>query len=196
MKSLIMALLRLPDKIANAFTLKYRHITSGKNLTINGKLKVYGHGEITLGDHVTINSSASSNPIGGDTRTTFSIIPGAKFTVGNHVGISNATIVCHEQVIIEDGVQIGGSVKVYDTNFHSLDAEERDGADMALAQKRPVHIKENAFIGAHSIILKGVTIGKGSIIGAGSVVTKDVPDGEVWGGNPAKCIRGRKIDVI
>lgn len=192
MKSLIMAILRLPDKMANAFILKYRHIVHGENLTINGKLKVYGHGEISLGNHVTINSSASSNPIGGDTRTTFSIVPGAKLTIGNRTGISNATIVCHEQVIIEDGVQIGGSVKIYDTNFHSLDEEKRDGADMALAQKRPVHIKENAFIGAHSIILKGVTIGKGSIIGAGSVVTKDVPDGEVWGGNPAKCIRGRK----
>ena len=40
--------------------------------------------------------------------------------------------------------------------------------------------------GAHSIILKGVTIGARSIIGAGSVVTKDVPANEVWLGNPAK----------
>lgn len=47
------------------------------------------------------------------------------------------------------------------------------------------------FIGAHSIILKGVTIGECAIIGAGSVVTKDVGDDEIWGGNPAKCIRKR-----
>lgn len=50
-------------------------------------------------------------------------------------------------------------------------------------------IKDNAFIGAHSIILKGVTIGEKSIIGAGSVVARDVPDGEIWAGNPAKFIK-------
>lgn len=193
MKKLLFGILQIPDRIFNAIVLHYRHIVHGDGLVINGRLKVYGHGSIIMGEHVTINSSASSNPIGGDTRTTFSLIPGAVLTIGNHVGISNVTIVCHEQVVIEDGVQIGGSVKIYDTNFHSLEEEKRDGADMALARKRPVHIKENAFIGAHSIILKGVTIGKGSIIGAGSVVTRDVPDGEVWGGNPAKCIRGTGV---
>lgn len=53
----------------------------------------------------------------------------------------------------------------------------------------PVVIKDGVFIGAHCIILKGVTIGEKSIIGAGSVVTKSIPDGEIWAGNPAKFIR-------
>lgn len=189
MKRLIRGLLKLPDRCVNAWVIRYRNIRHGKNLTINGRLKVYGHGSIVIGENVTINSSASSNPIGGDERTIFSLVPQAKLTIGSQVGISNASIVCHQEVIIEDGVQIGGSVKIYDTNFHSLNQEERDGADMALAAKKPVRIRKNAFIGAHSIILKGVTVGQGSIVGAGSVVTKDIPDGEVWGGNPAKCIR-------
>ena len=50
-------------------------------------------------------------------------------------------------------------------------------------------IKEGAFIGTRCLILKGVTIGKGAVVGAGSVVTKDIPDGEIWAGNPAKFIR-------
>jgi len=51
-----------------------------------------------------------------------------------------------------------------------------------------VVIEENVFVGAGSIVLPGVSIGKGSIIGAGSVVTKDIPSGVVAGGNPARII--------
>jgi len=49
-----------------------------------------------------------------------------------------------------------------------------------------VTIKDNAKIGAGSILIAGITIGTGVIIGAGSVVTKDVPDYETWYGNPAR----------
>ena len=54
---------------------------------------------------------------------------------------------------------------------------------------KPVLIRQGAFIGAHSIILKGVTIGRHSVIGAGSVVTHDVPDNEIWAGNPAVFVK-------
>ncbi len=52
-----------------------------------------------------------------------------------------------------------------------------------------VRIKRGAYIGVHSIILPGVTIGEGAIVGAGSVVTKDVPAFTVVAGNPAREIR-------
>ena len=45
------------------------------------------------------------------------------------------------------------------------------------------------FIGGGSIILKGVTIGERAVVGAGTVVTKDIPAGEIWAGNPARFIR-------
>lgn len=50
-------------------------------------------------------------------------------------------------------------------------------------------LKRGCSIGANSSILCGVTIGENAMIGAGSVVTKDVPDGELWFGNPAKFVR-------
>lgn len=57
------------------------------------------------------------------------------------------------------------------------------------ALSKPIVIEDDVFIGAHSIILKGVNIGQGAIIAAGSVVTKSIPAYETWGGNPAKKIR-------
>lgn len=51
-----------------------------------------------------------------------------------------------------------------------------------------IEIEDNTFIGAYATIMPNVHIGKNCIIAAGSVVTKDVPDNEVWGGVPAKYI--------
>ena len=60
--------------------------------------------------------------------------------------------------------------------------------DWKTAQSAPIYIGNYAFIGARSIICKGVTIGEHAIIAAGSVVVKDIPADEIWGGNPAKFI--------
>ena len=59
----------------------------------------------------------------------------------------------------------------------------------------PIVIGNDVFVGANSIILKGVTIGDRAIIGAGSIVTKDIPKDEVWAGNPAKFIRKIKLEI-
>ena len=59
-----------------------------------------------------------------------------------------------------------------------------------------VTIKHHSFIGARTIICISVTIGPNSIVGAGSVVTKDIPEGEVWGGNPCVFIRKRNLDEL
>lgn len=79
---------------------------------------------------------------------------------------------------------------VFTTDFHSLDPKTRRGKDDIMNRvSAPVIIEDNAFIGARSIILKGVTIGMNSVVGAGSVVTKSIPANEIWAGNPAKFIR-------
>lgn len=143
---------------------------------------------LQIGDNVKIWSKASVNPTSGFNQSSFRTEEKGNIQIGNNVGLSHVNITSYESVIIEDNVRIGSGVKIWDTDFHSLDYEDRINEDRRIKSK-PIRVCEGAFIGACSIILKGVTIGRHSIIGAGSVVTKDVPDGEIWAGNPAQFIR-------
>lgn len=54
-----------------------------------------------------------------------------------------------------------------------------------------VRVADNAFIGMNSLIINSIDIGGGAVLAAGSVVTRDIPEWEIWGGNPAKFIRKR-----
>ena len=54
---------------------------------------------------------------------------------------------------------------------------------------KPVLIDENAWLGANSTVLPGVTVGKNAVVAAGAVVTKDVPANTVVAGVPAKIIK-------
>ncbi|MCZ8379268.1 acyltransferase [Mycobacterium sp. CPCC 205372] len=93
-------------------------------------------------------------------------------------------------ITIGDRCVISGRVTLLTHDF-SLDrvAELKRGrSDQELIFRGPISIGDYAFIGWQSIILPGVTIGRGSIVGAGSVVTKDVPDGTVVAGNPARVL--------
>lgn len=147
-------------------------------------------GKLTIGNNFSMHNGIRGNPIGCYSRCTFYVDKGAEIHIGDNVGVSQTAIICYKSIIIGDNVKLGGGVKIYDTDFHSLDPLIRSSKeDFKYKKKAEVHIKKNAFIGAYCIILKGVTVGENSIIGAGSVVTKSVPDNQIWGGNPAKFIK-------
>lgn len=147
-------------------------------------------GKCTIGKGFAMNNGIKGNPIGCYQRCTLFVDRNAELVIGDYVGMSQAALVCKTSITIGNYVKLGGGVCIYDTDFHSLNSEIRKSKkDIDYCIKKPVTIKDNAFIGAHSIILKGVTIGENSIVGAGSVVTKSIPANQIWGGNPAKFIK-------
>lgn len=178
----------------NRIVLWKNRIAVPNKMLIRGRIvcRIAKGGKLTFGNGCKINSAKWANIIGGDTRTAFVVKPGAKIEIGNNVGISNSTFVAQTSIIIEEDVMIGGDCKIYDTDFHAIDYETRMEG-FSNTRSFPVLIKKGAFIGAHSIVLKGVTVGEKSIVGAGSVVTKSIPDGEIWAGNPAQLIKKLEI---
>lgn len=138
----------------------------------------------TMGNWRQLNASGISAKCKIEVRNKGSLI------IGDNVGMTATTIMCFNKISIESNTKIGVGVHIYDTDFHNIDPEARLNGDMAATvNTQPIHIGKNVFIGAYSIILKGVTIGNNVIVGAGSVVTKDIPSNEIWAGNPAKFIK-------
>ncbi|MEK6481640.1 acyltransferase [Catalinimonas sp. 4WD22] len=93
--------------------------------------------------------------------------------------------------IIGDNVMMGPEVSIL-SGSHNFDNTEIPMTMQGAPPRKPVIIGNDVWIGTRTIILPGVKVGNHSVIGAGSIVTKDVPDWAIVGGNPAKIIRFRK----
>lgn len=122
----------------------------------------------------------------------------AEIIIGNRVFVGSSSLISAEKITIGDDVLISWGCTIIDHNSHSTSPTKRkdDVSSWIKGEKdwknvtvKPVYIKNKAWIGFNSIILKGITIGEGAIVGAGSVVTKDVPPYTIVAGNPAKIIR-------
>lgn len=115
------------------------------------------------------------------------LAPGARIHIGKEVGISGGSICAATAITIGDHVLLGADTLIADTDFHPLSAVDRAATTPPASQA--VHIESHVFLGARSVVLKGVTIGKGSVIGAGSLVTKSIPPDSLAAGNPCRVIR-------
>ncbi|HBF42830.1 MAG TPA: N-acetyltransferase [Desulfobacteraceae bacterium] len=108
--------------------------------------------------------------------------------IGKNCKISSHTFIC-EGVKIQDEVFIGHNVTFINDAYPraaNIDGSLQSDEDWAVV---PTEVKTGVSIGSSATILCGVTIGEGAILGAGSLVTKDVPDYEIWAGTPAHFLR-------
>jgi acetyltransferase-like isoleucine patch superfamily enzyme len=115
----------------------------------------------------------------------------SKMSIGNHSYINHGCCFYGSsldgiEIVVGDDVALGPHVKIF-TATH--DYSTYDLKDVAAS----VRVEDNAWVGGGTIILPGVTIGRGAIIGAGSVVTKDVAAFSVAVGNPARVVRTRDV---
>lgn len=148
-------------------------------------------GQLIIGDYFSCNNKFTSNSVGIFQPCFFNIsASGSKIIIGNNVGISGSTINATTTITIGDNTIIGSGCLITDTDSHPILAAERNLPDWPKYTKsKPIVIGKNVFLGARSIVLKGVTIGDGAVVGAGSVVTKDVPANTIVAGNPARVIK-------
>ena len=116
--------------------------------------------------------------------------------IGDYCFISTASLAATEKIIIGNYVYIAAGVTIVDTDFHPIDPALRMRDTIAVStigdktrrpqfDSAPVIIEDDVWIGYNATILKGVTIGKGSVIHPGSVVSRNVPAGSEVSGNPA-----------
>lgn len=144
-------------------------------------------GRIVFRGGAKVISSARYNEIGVIQKTMLSVEEeGAVIEIGNEVGMSGVSLSARERITIGDYVKLGSGVMIMDNDAHPLELAARHANDRPKVQ--PVVLEDHCFIGARSIILKGVQIGRGAVVGAGSVVTKAVAPFTIVAGNPAKKI--------
>jgi acetyltransferase-like isoleucine patch superfamily enzyme len=117
-------------------------------------------------------------------------LPGPSIIIGNRVFIGRGVeLNIQGKIEIGDDSGIGSGCVLADHNHATAPIVERM-RDQAV-EIEPIWIGKDVIVGVNSVILKGVKIGDGSVVAAGSVVTRSIPTGEIWGGNPARKIRNR-----
>ena len=148
----------------------------------------HGVGDIVCGKGVIFGVYTSAGFYNGysylDARK-----PGSSITIGDGTRFNNgfSIVAGYTSITIGKRCLIGSGVEILDSNFHGIKVGERHLSKEEWS--KPVVIGDDAFISPNVKVMKGVTIGSGSMIAAGSVVTGDIPAGVIAGGIPARVIR-------
>jgi acetyltransferase-like isoleucine patch superfamily enzyme len=146
-----------------------------------------------FGPGFSLRSALQSNPLGPNHPVILCTWqPGAVLEIGADFAMTGGAICAARCIRIGERVTVGANCTIIDTDFHPLDPAGRR-LRPAEARSAPVTIEDDVFVGMNCLVLKGVTLGRGSVVGAGSVVARDVPPGAIAAGNPARVVR--EVDV-
>ncbi len=169
---------------------KLNRIQYGRKLVLHGWPFIFRFpkAHLAIGENCVLNSGFFSNLLGLYQRTIIIARGNACIQIGDHVGISGATIYAWKDIQIGNDCVVGANVKIFDTDFHPVDAAQRLKGNRDAVKTASVKIGNNVFIGTNAIILKGTELGDDCTVGAGSVVSGKFPPGVTIAGNPARVI--------
>lgn len=187
------------SKIIFLGKMKYWGNKIGNGSSLDGKIivKAGGKGNLNIGKNFKLNSRVTSNLVGITNPAIFQLIGDGTISIGDDCGFTSTVLSSRSKIVIGDRVMIGGNVRIFDHDYHSLNYQHRKNSqtDSTNCLSIPVSIGNDVFIGTNSIILKGVNIGDRSIIGAGSVVSlREIPPDSLVVGNPARIIKRLTFD--
>ena len=178
---------------------RYKKISLCGNIHILGKFphfKIPKNGRVEFGHNVVLNSDFYQSNTALTFRCKFVTGYEGKISVGENTMFNGGCVVAYEEVIIGKNCQFASSTMIADTNFHPVDARERElqvtGKPFLFSSVKNARIKigNNVWVGWNCTILKGVQIGDNTIVAAGSVVTSGVyPENSILAGNPAKVVK-------
>jgi acetyltransferase-like isoleucine patch superfamily enzyme len=171
---------------------RIKGLTISDDVVLNGKpiIEIRNGGTIHIGKGATINSSNIGYHINMHSPVKLvSDREGSIITIGEKTRIHGTCIHAYKSVHIGDNCLIAANCQLMDCNGHELSFDNPENRINTSSDGKPIVIEDCVWIGANSIVLPGVRIGRGSIIAAGSVVVKDIPPMVVAAGNPAKPIK-------
>lgn len=163
------------------FRLLLKKIKIGPHFRVYGRLIITGPGSVTFGKDCFILSQMTK------TVCITTQLPGSEVIIGNHVGFNGTSIVCFDEVKIDDFSNIADAY-ITDSSAHPLSPDRRLYTASDIPAEK-VHIGKNVWISTHVVILKGVHIGENSVVAAFSLVRKSLPADTLAGGIPAKPIK-------
>lgn len=154
--------------------------SKGQLVSVNGKPKIKNQGTLILGDDVRIWSSIEKAKIFTGPKGTLSI--------GKNSRVNGSHITAQNKITIGQNCRISPYTLIMDSDFHDLKDHFVD------VSGEEIIIEDNVWIASKATVLKGVTIGRGSVVAAGAVVTRSIPPFSVAAGVPARVIKTLKED--
>lgn len=157
------------------YRLRGVRLHAGPRLRIYGRLKIYGPGEVILGEDVCVLERAVL-------RTH---APDARIVIGDRTFIGATEFGCMREIVVGRDCLLARAA-ILDTDHHSTRADRRNPE--APVRVAPVYIADNAWIGQSAGILPGTRIGRNSVVAFGAVCVREYPDNVIIMGNPAKVV--------
>jgi acetyltransferase-like isoleucine patch superfamily enzyme len=173
------------------------------NIFIEGKVVILGRplidirkgSKLFLGNGVILTSRNKGYHLNIQAPVKlFADRPGAEIRVGEQTRIAGSCIHAQRSVTIGKRCLIAGNCQIIDANGHDLSfpgVEQRLDIEGLSA---PIVIEDDVWLGTNTVVLPGVTIGRGAVIGANSVVSSNIPPMVVARGNPAEVVLDYRLD--